>query len=142
MGILSHSILYRQYSIDTHPPYSLRLIDGGRAVSWLPACPYRQGSSVARDGRKRELMHMGMARRMSLLGVTVRHGWAGMVALTPYPASNPVGGSCMYIDPPYKWDAKNGSCFSVINIYIPTCVVVSSTRGRACEMISVRPRFC
>jgi hypothetical protein len=38
------------------------------------ACPYRQGSSVARDRRKRGHWHMGMARRETLPGVTVRPG--------------------------------------------------------------------
>ena len=38
------------------------------------ACPYRQGLTLTREGRERELMRMGMARRVSLLGVTVRYG--------------------------------------------------------------------
>ena len=96
------------------------------------ACPYRQGLTLTREGRERELMRMGMARRVSLLGAWSRLAWSRDGCGDPLPGIEPGGGgSCMYIDPPYKWDAKNGSCFSVINIYIPTCVVVSSTRGRA-----------
>ena len=63
--------LYRPYP---RPIYPAHKFVGPAMYHGYAARPYRQGSSVARDRRERELGHMGMARRASLLGVAMRPG--------------------------------------------------------------------
>ena len=56
------------------------------------ACPYRQAARMARDRLKLQLWHMGMARRVSLPGVSVRHGRAWDGCVDPLPGIEPGGG--------------------------------------------------
>ena len=65
--------------VQTGPTSTTRRAQTGGAAMYHghAACPYRQGSSVARDGYELQLWHMGMARRSSLLGAVMRPGRAG-----------------------------------------------------------------
>lgn len=82
--ILTQHILTRQYS--------QRLNMGAALYHGYAAWPYRQGSSVARDGCELQLWHMGMARRASLLGVAMRPGRAVECFGTPRAGIEPGGG--------------------------------------------------